>query len=273
MAGKRVRVGALELAYEEAGEGGRPLVLVHGFAGSSDDFADVLAPLGELGRTLVPDQRGHGGTTNPGTGYSLDQMTSDLHGFLDAVDVEACDLLGHSLGGMVAIRLALAAPGRVASLVLMDTAASAVAPAPRFMLDLIGSVASRIPPRWLWRLTKLGRGSLPEPMKRAEKEMGEEHYWQRLLTKLEAIDPVAYKDLQNAIFDQKSLVSRLPEIECPTLVMVGAEDTNFHGHSQELAEGIPNAKLLRVEGSHHSPQIEAKDLFLAAMHRHLAAVR
>jgi len=273
LAEKRVKVGALEMAYDEAGDRGRPLVIVHGFAGSSDDFADVLTPLAELGRTLVPDQRGHGGTTNPGTGYSLDQMTSDLHGFLDAVRVEECDLLGHSLGGMVAIRLALAAPRRVASLVLMDTAASAVIPAPRIALDLVGSVASRIPPRWLWRLTKMARGRLPEPMKLAEKEMGEERYWQRLLTKFEAIDPVAYKDLQNAIFDQKSLVSRLPEIDCPTLVLVGAEDTEFHVHSQELADGIPDAELLMVEGSHHSPQIEAMDVFLAAMRRHLVAVR
>jgi pimeloyl-ACP methyl ester carboxylesterase len=61
---RRVVVGSLEVEYDEVGEGERPFVLVHGFSGSRDDFADVLDPLGALGRTLVPDLRGHGGTTN-----------------------------------------------------------------------------------------------------------------------------------------------------------------------------------------------------------------
>jgi pimeloyl-ACP methyl ester carboxylesterase len=117
---KRVKVGALEIEYDEVGpdqtgniqanNGERPFVLLHGFAGSRDDFADVLLGLGELGPTLVPDQRGHGGSSNLGEGYTLDQLTADISDFLDSVGVQECDLLGHSLGGLVALRLALAQP-------------------------------------------------------------------------------------------------------------------------------------------------------------------
>ncbi len=128
---KRVKVGALEVEYDEVGMGERPLVMVHGFMGSRDDFADVLQPFGELGRTLVPDLRGHGGTTNPGVGYSLDQLTTDLAGFLDATGAGRCDLLGHSVGGLIALRLALDQPERLASLVLMDTGARFEAPKSR----------------------------------------------------------------------------------------------------------------------------------------------
>ena len=61
------------MEYAEAGDGGRPFVLVHGFTGSRDDFADVLPALAAEGRTIAPDNRGHGGTTNPGepAGYML----------------------------------------------------------------------------------------------------------------------------------------------------------------------------------------------------------
>ncbi len=129
---KRVEVGALEVEYDDVGMGERPFVMVHGFMGSRDDFADVLQPFGELGRTLVPDLRGHGGTTNPGVGYSLDQLTTDLAGFLDATGAGRRDLLGHSVGGLIALRLVLDQPERLASLVLMDTGACFEAPKSRW---------------------------------------------------------------------------------------------------------------------------------------------
>ena len=76
-------------------------------------------------RVLVPDQRGHGECSNPGRAdaYSLDILAEDLGGFLDALDVQRVHLLGHSMGGMVALRFALRYPQRLASLILMDTAA------------------------------------------------------------------------------------------------------------------------------------------------------
>ena len=270
---KRVAVGALEVEYDEVGTGERPLVLVHGFAGSRDDFVDVLDPLSALGRTLVPDQRGHGGTTNPGEGYTLDQLTADLAGFLDAAGTEGCDLLGHSLGGMVALRLALAQPERLASLLLMDTTARSIAPAPRWVLRAIGKTARRIPPRWLWRLARACRRLLPEPMRRAEQQMGRERYWERLRVKLEAMDPIAHDELLRAALDQHPLTHRLREIRCPTLVLVGEEDKAFHAPSRELAEGIPDAKLVVIEGSHHSPQIESPNAWLEAIRTHLERAR
>lgn len=269
---KRVKVGALHVEYDEVGSGERPFVLVHGFSGSRDDFADVLESLGGLGRTLVPDQRGHGGTTNPGEGYTLDQLAADLTGFLDATGVGRCDLLGHSLGGMVALRWALAHPERLASLVLMDTAARPHV-APRRGLRAFGSIARRIPPRWLWRLVRANRRRLPEPMRRAEQEMGSERYWERLRIKLEAMDPVAFDELLTAVLEQRPVVDRLAEIRCPTLVLVGEQDEPFLSPARELVDGIPDAKLAVIEGAHHSPQIEARDAWLDAIRGHIQRAR
>jgi pimeloyl-ACP methyl ester carboxylesterase len=115
----RVRVpGNIDIEYQQAGSGGRSFVLVHGFTGSRDDWREHIEPLAQLGRTLAVDLRGHGGSTNPGdaAGYTLDQLSSDLHSALLAIDGEPCDLLGHSMGGMVALRYALDHPERVEAL-------------------------------------------------------------------------------------------------------------------------------------------------------------
>jgi pimeloyl-ACP methyl ester carboxylesterase len=271
MASERVRIGPLDVAYREHGAGDRPFVLVHGFTGSSDDFADVLEPLSELGRTLAPDQRGHGETGNPGMGYRFDQLTADLAAFLDAVGAPRCDLLGHSLGGMVALRLTLAHPERVASLVLMDTAPRPIA-GTRGVRAMAG-LASWIPPRWTLRLVRSRREKLPEPMRRAEQTMGPERYWERLRVKLEAMDRAAYRPLAREIAFQTPLTPRLGEIRCPTLVIVGAEDEPFRAASDEMADAIPDAKLVVVPGAHHSPQIEAPEAWLAAIREHLARAR
>src|SRR5262250_2403998 len=123
----RIAINGVELVYEDHGSGERPFVLVHGFTGFRDDFREQLPALTELGRTIIYDHRGHGdsGHTGDATTYTFAQLVDDLRALLDALGVKRCDLLGHSMGGMIALRFALAYPERVASLVLMDTAARA----------------------------------------------------------------------------------------------------------------------------------------------------
>jgi pimeloyl-ACP methyl ester carboxylesterase len=268
-----VRVGALEVEYEEHGSGDRPFVLVHGLSGSKDDFADVIEALGFVGRTLAVDQRGHGGTSNPGEGYSLDQLTADLVGFLDANEIDRCDLLGHSIGGMVALRLALAHPERVASLVLMDTGARWHAPLSKRATRAIGTITRRVPPAILWRLIRANGKRFPEPMRRTAEEMGPERYWERTRVKLMAMDPVAFGALLESAVEQQPLTDRLNEIGCPTLVIVGEHDQAFLEPCRELAEGITAAEFVVVDDSHHSPQIEATKAWLEAIHAHLERAR
>ena len=119
----RAKLGDVEIEWEQSGSGNRPFVLVHGFTGSRDDWSDVVPALAELGATVTLDQRGHGGSSNPGVpeAYSLPQLVQDLDRFFDSVGIETCDLLGHSMGGMVCLRLILARPERISSLVLMPS--------------------------------------------------------------------------------------------------------------------------------------------------------
>ena len=121
---REVRLGDVQLAIAEAGIGGRPVMLVHGFTGAKEDFTDFLEPLAERGwHAVAPDLRGHGTSDHPGDeeSYSLAIMAADLLALADALGCGSFVLLGHSMGGIVAQQLLLAHPERVRALVLMDT--------------------------------------------------------------------------------------------------------------------------------------------------------
>lgn len=271
---KRRVVGDLEVEYAESGGGERAFVLVHGFTGSRDDFADVLEILGARGRTLAPDNRGHGGTTNPGSGYTLERLVADLSGFLDATGLERCDLLGHSLGGMVALRFALAYPERVASLVLMDTAPRALpGPATR-IFDAGAKIVLEHGMAALWELLrKLPRPTPAPAVARTIERLGEDVYHARIERKILAMDPEAFAQLSRVLGEQEPVDARLAEIGCPTTVVVGEQDVLFRQPSDDLAAGIPNAVLEIIPDAAHSPQLENQPEWLRAIGAHLDRAR
>src|SRR3954447_7750506 len=123
-----MRVGTVDLDIASAGEGGRPLLLVHGFTGAKEDFTDWLPDLAARGwHAVAPDLRGHGGSSQPDreADYSLAQFADDMVGLVDALGWDRFVLLGHSMGGMIAQQLALSTAGaRLDGLVLMDTSPS-----------------------------------------------------------------------------------------------------------------------------------------------------
>jgi len=275
---KRVSVNGIEMAYEEHGAGTRPLLVVHGFTGSRRDFARCRDDLARLGRTILPDLRGHGDSTNTGDAptYTLAQLADDLVAFCDALGIASCDLLGHSMGGMAALRAALHAPERFASLILMDTAAHAPAGIPRDTLALAGRIAIEAGTR---KLVEIMRERAPnEPSRtaadrRLEARWGEGYWTEWRYPNFEALDPVAYGAFGRAIVEQDTLAPRLGEIHCPTLVLVGAGDTSFLDAAVEFAAGIPNARRVDVPDAGHQPQLENPAAWLAAIRDHLRQVR
>jgi pimeloyl-ACP methyl ester carboxylesterase len=115
--------------YYEVDEGpagaGEPLVLLHGFTGSLNQWR-VVRPLLAAERTVITyDLRGHGHTDAPQDieSYSMPGYAEDLRALLDALSVERAHILGSSFGGMVALEFALRHPERVATLILSDTSA------------------------------------------------------------------------------------------------------------------------------------------------------
>ena len=90
---RRIRVGTnpdVELEVLEAGAGGQPLLLVHGFGGAKEDFADHVDALAALHRVITFDHRGHGESDDPPdpAAYSLDRMAADVLGVADAIGID-----------------------------------------------------------------------------------------------------------------------------------------------------------------------------------------
>src|SRR5580658_2025425 len=121
---RKVQLGDVELAIAEAGTGGLPLLLLHGFTGAKEDFTDWIDALAALGwHAVAPDHRGHGDSSKPAgvEAYSMSILATDSTALVDALGWGRYTLLGHSMGGFVAQRMAFADPARILGLILMDT--------------------------------------------------------------------------------------------------------------------------------------------------------
>ena len=274
----RARANGIELAYDERGGGTRPLLLVHGFTGSRGDFASQLEALAAHGRVLAPDLRGHGESSraeDPAS-YTLDALADDLLAFLDALGVERCDLLGHSMGGMLALRVALARPERVESLLLMSTSAAPLSwldPAQLALASRVGREAGMSTLAQLLRARAKDDPARSVADRRVEEEWGEERFWAWRSARVAATDPRAYAALGRALREGVDLSGRLAAIEVPTTVLVGDLDAEFLAPGTALARSIPGAHHVVLPNAGHQPQHEAPAAWREAVLAHLARVR
>lgn len=117
----RVIVDGLTIAYRESGQPTDPtMVLLHGMGEATTSWEPVLADLARLGyRAIALDARGHGDSDRPGV-YSYELLRDDVLDVLDALRIDRCVLVGHSMGATTAGLVTAAAPDRVAALVLED---------------------------------------------------------------------------------------------------------------------------------------------------------
>jgi len=257
--------GELQTAYHEVSEG-EPFVLVHGFTGSKLDFHDQLEWFEDLRKVIAYDQRGHGESSNLEP-YSFGQLVADLIGFLDRMGVQCCDLLGHSLGGMVAMRAVLDHPDRFRSLILMDTAAEPMPVVPDKVRQQLNELVTA---QGCEALLKMMQGQPPSPaQQRGVDYLGESEHWRRIRVKLAQLDPQAFVVLGEELRSYPALTDQLCNIACPTTVVVGEKDTPFVERSKKLAAAIPGAQLVSIPHAGHCPQYENADTWRDAIRNHL----
>ena len=117
----RIAGPAGAIAVDDGGAGGLPVILVHSLAGTSTHWAAQLAHLRQTRRALALDLRGHGGSETPARGdYSIEAFAADVAAAADATGLDRFALVGHSLGGGVALEYAGQWPERVERLLLLD---------------------------------------------------------------------------------------------------------------------------------------------------------
>jgi esterase len=110
----------MDLFYREYGEG-EPLIILHGLLGISDNWAGIARKIADDGyRVLIPDQRNHGRSPHhPVLNYYA--LTDDLSEFIEKRGLEKPIIMGHSMGGKVAMRYTLENPGSVSRIIIVDT--------------------------------------------------------------------------------------------------------------------------------------------------------
>ena len=95
--------------YLESGSG-RPVIAIHGWPETSHEWGRVASHLDAGVRLLAPDTRGHGRTAAPQSGYDRAQLALDIVHFMDALHIDACPVIAHDWGGIIACKLALDHP-------------------------------------------------------------------------------------------------------------------------------------------------------------------
>ena len=108
----------MELNYREMGTG-EPLIILHGLYGSSDNWMNIGKALAGSFRVFLLDQRNHGQSPHSDT-HTYEAMREDLREIMDRHDLNQANILGHSMGGMVATRFALMYPNMSRKLVLVN---------------------------------------------------------------------------------------------------------------------------------------------------------
>ncbi len=268
-----IDVGELELVVDEAGVGGRPLLLVHGYTGGRNDFEPVLGRLAAAGwHAVAPDLRGHGESDDLDLeeSYSLEIFAEDVLALADRLGWDEFVLWGHSMGGMVAQVVTLAAPARVRGLVLMDTT-HCETPIDADLIELAVKIARE---EGLERIIEIQR-EIEDPLETAayrhlcETVPG---FAERSENNTRACSAAMFVAMALQLTSPHDRLEALAGVSCPTLVLVGEEDAPFVEPSKRMAATIPNATLAILPEGGHSPQFEAPAALWAAVDPFLASL-
>lgn len=243
-----------DLHYTDAGDGAETVVLGHGYLMTSTLWDRQAAALVDAGyRVVRPDWRGQGASAVTRGGYDPWDLAADLLALLDALGVDRFHYAGHSMGGYVGYRLALRAPGRVASLVQIGTGAAAE-----------DADKSRQYTVLLWALRLLGYGPVlgrvlpilygPSYLAAPDRAADRAEQVRRIRSNSRA----GVFRAGRGIFDRDDVSGQLGQITAPTLVVTGEHDRP-HPPAQGRADAnrIADATFVELAAVGHTPPEEA----------------
>ena len=275
---ERTNVGGRAARYLTAGEG-PPLVLLHALGENALDWSWVLPTLSRGHRVYAPHLPGISGDGGVAADYSSPSfasfIASFIAAFLDALGIERAAIVGNSLGGLVALRLALSDPARVSTLGLVGSAGlgrtvSYALRAPT--LPGYGELAiawARTPPgaaqrAWIKANLLFARASLvPAGWMAEQRRLARRPgFLEATLAALRAqIDPGGQREV---------LLEDLPSLTMPTLVVWGARDRVFpRRQAENAADRLEEGSLVFIPDCGHLPHVERPDRFVEVLGRFL----
>lgn len=268
---RHVTIHGHQVGYRRAGQG-TPVVLLHGLAGSSRTWKDVMPALAERHDVIAPDLLGHGESAKPLGDYSLGAHASGVRDLLEALDVPSATVVGHSLGGGIALQLAYQYPERCDRLVLVG--AGGLGREVSWLLrvctlPLADRVMPVVFPRWFADAGSdvsrfLDRHGVHNP------RLGE--MWRSYSSLAGAANRRAFvRTIRTVIDPGGQTVSALDRLYLagarPTLIVWGEDDGIIPvAHAHVAHHAIPGSRLVLLPGVGHFPHTEAPAALLAALH-------
>lgn len=263
-----------------APQGAAAILFVHGLMSSSQTWAEQAERLTGRFRVIAPDLFGHGASAKPPGDYSLGAHAATLRDLLDGLDVPRVTVVGHSLGGGVALQFAYLFPDRVEALVLVSSGGlgkevnpllrAAILPGSEFVLPLVAS-------GWLHgvgdtALRYWGRLGLP-PISPSSDEA-----WRNLATLADGPTRTAFLATSRSVIGVAGQTvaarDRLPALRSrPSLLVWGARDRIVpSSHLENARAELPDAEVEIFARSGHFPHLDEPDRFAGVLSRFLEGV-
>jgi pimeloyl-ACP methyl ester carboxylesterase len=248
--GRKQHVGlpnGLDLAYVELGDpAAHPVLLLHGYTDTSRVWT-MIAPWPAGHRLLIPDQRGHGNSSRPGTGYAPAHFAEDALLFLDELGVQRATIVGSSMGSMVAQLLAAEHPDRVSAIVLAGSTAMAPVDREHWLFGAVTDLdqPANHEPDFLSEWSPSASPTPVDPIfvQHFDREMVEvpPHVWRSVIRELSSF-PVG---------------RHAADVHCPALLLSGGKDPLFGPeHHASLIRAYPQAQAIVFPELGHNLVVE-----------------
>jgi len=235
----------MELSVELRGQG-MPILCLHGHPGTGHCMAVFTDYLSPYFQTIAPDLRGYGRsrTTQP---FAMEQHLDDLSALLERLE-QPCLLLGWSLGGILAMELALCHPEKIAGIILVGTAARPVGRHPAItwqdnLLTGLAGIINWVIPGWPWNIATLGQRSLFRHLISQHSGQAYRYIAQAGTPAFLQTSKFANRALMTALRQGYNRLGELHQIQQPCLMLAAANDVHITPESsQETAATLPNCE-------------------------------
>ena len=253
---EKINVKDIQLAYERRGKG-TPLVLLHGYPLDHHLWDDVVRLLEDTFDVILPDLRGFGESTIADSSPTVEDYASDIAGLLDHLGIQKTAIVGHSMGGYVALAFARLYPDRLTGLGLVSSQVLADPPdrkegryksAKDVSENGIDSVVATMTPKFTAneKLQAFARASMEQQQ------------------------PTAYIGALKAMAERPDSTPLLASLEIPVVVVHGTSDALIPvDRAREVKAALAQAHLVEISGVGHMPMMEATEQTAAAL-RYLA---
>ncbi len=247
----RLKTG-VRLRYAEQGDpAGHPIILLHGYTDSGFSFSRVLPVFDPAYHVYVLDQRGHGDSDRPTSGYTFRDFAADVIAFMDAKGIKRATLVGHSMGSIVAQQVVLSAPQLVERLVLIGSATTVRNDMVLEFQQAVQTLKDTVPAEFV---REFQASTVYQPLP--------DEFMNRVVAESLKLPARLWREVMAGML-AGDCKAQLGGIRVPTLIIWGDRDTIFLRAEQDaLAATLPNAVLKVYRETGHSPHWERPEQFV-----------